>query len=422
MSEKENMIQMSYIEDKNGTRAEIVDAAARAKAAANEAAVNSLSEEIDGLFASGESTNVFNGVFLDGYMKLTGAVSETEGEYKHTEHIEVKSTTFIVTADSGTNKRRMNVPLRFVTAFDANKNVLSSYGLQNAGSETFIDGDPANATIITLDPSVKYIVLSVYNPPKYENISVSFDVSAINYEPYGSGAATGKLKEEFLPDNIKTQYLAKYLRGKTVAVFGDSIMYGAGNGSSGAVDILAQKYCMIVKKYCVSGASMGVRTDDPSYTVDEGHHIAKQVRDAIAAGITPDLIVFNGGANDIGAEIQIGEMSKVYTAPGSESNFADGFETVAYLLTKNFVGIPIIYMRAHNMSSRPYDSQVEYGELGNRIAEKWGIHNVDMYIRMNTQIEEYQTKYLADFTHPNKDGYERYYIPALEGCIFSEFV
>lgn len=166
---------------------------------------------------------------------------------------------------------------------------------------------------------------------------------------------------------------------------------------------------------------MGVRTDNPQYTVDEAHHIAKQVRNAIAANIKPDIIIFNGGTNDIGGQIPIGTMSEVYTRPNTESYFADGFETVAYLLMTNFVGVPMIYMRAHNMSSRSYAGQISYGELGNQIAEKWGIRTVDMYKRMNTQLADYRTAYLADYTHPNAAGYNKYYIPAIEDFVFCEF-
>ena len=356
-------------------------------------------------------------------MNTSGRVV-ADDTYSHTDYIEVKGTTFIATADFKTNGNRVNIPIRFLTAFDADKNVLADYGLQRVGAEnTYIDGNPANAVVTTLNSNVKYMVLSIYSATsKYENISVSFDVTAVEYEPYGTSANAGKLKEEFLPDNIKTQNLAKYLSGKTVAVFGDSIMYGEGNNGVGAVDMLAEKYSMNLEKYCVSGATMGVRTDDEAYTVDEVHHIAQQVRNAISAGITPDLIIFNGGANDAKQGITISEMTEVYTIPTSESYFADGFEMVAYLLTKNYVGVPTIYMRAHNMSSRTYTTQITYGELGNKIAEKWGIRNIDMYIRMNTQLAEYQTQYLADYTHPNRVGYEKYYVPALEDFIFSEIV
>lgn len=364
------------------------------------------------------SKNLFNGNLSTGFMNLSGGINASATDYKYTDKIAVLGTTFIVTADNIVNGRRMNVPLRYLTAFDENENALSTYGQQNVSSNTYINTDGVN--IITLDQSVKYIVLSIYKPTdKYTNISVSFDTSAIDYVPYGDEY---KIKRTALPDEIKEYILRNYLGGKTVAVFGDSIMYGAGSDSKGAVDILAEKYDMTVAKYCVSGATMGVRTDDPSYTVDEAHHIAKQVRNAISASVKPDLIVFNGGTNDIGGQIPIGTMSEVYTQPATESYFADGFETVAYLLKKNFVGVPMIYMRAHNMSSRSYTGQIEYGELGNQIAEKWGIRNVDMYIRMNTQLAEYRTLYLADYTHPNNAGYNKYYVPALEDFIFRELV
>ena len=381
--------------------------------------------EVDKMFAYDESPNVFNGNLNDGFMHINGRVT-ADANYQHTDFIEVKNKTFIITADYIINERRVNVPLRFVTAFDADKNVLSTYGLQQVGADnSYIDDNPANALIITLDERVKYMVLTIYKPAnKYNNFSISFDVSAIQYIEYGLRERSDKLKEELIPynRNIKKECLAEYLKGKTIAVFGDSIMWGEGGTPMATGDILAEKYGMNLEKYCASGSTMGIRTDNPAYTVDEIHHIAKQVRNAIADGIKPDFIIFNGGTNDISCNLPLGEMSTVYTQPTTEAYFADGFETVAWLLTKNFVDVPIIYMRPHNMSSRTYDGQISYGELGNKISDKWGIHKVDMYVRMNTQLEEYRTKYLIDYTHPNRDGYETYYVPALENYIFEELM
>lgn len=306
---------------------------------------------------------------------------------------------------------------RKILFYDENKNAItSSYRT-----------DETPASVIPIDNSYKYVRFSWFYTSS--NVIVCDSSALLPYEPYEIRAKDGinfvnsetltAIEKQF-GGNSKEKAIREYLYGKTIAVFGDSIMYGAGSDSKGAVDIFAEKYGMVVNKYCVSGSTMGIRTDDPTYTVDEVHHIAKQVRSAITANIAPDIIVFNGGTNDIGGNIPIGEMTQVYTAPSSENVFANGFETVAYLLVNNFVGIPIIYMRAHNMSSRSYEGQINYGELGNKIAQKWGIRIVDMYKRMNTQLEAYRTLYLADYTHPNTAGYNKYYIPALEEFVFCE--
>lgn len=380
-------------------------------------AISTLNGSLDTIIEVTDSVNRFNGTLLDGYVNLSGA-SGSSGDYAHTEKIPVLGTSFVFTGSNIINGRRMNIPCRFITAYDDSGNILSAYGQQRVGSDnSFIDTDGVN--IITVDQSVKSVVLSVYKPSeKYTDVCVSFDTSFIDYVPYGEAT---KIKTSLLSDS-KYASIYTYLHGKTIAVFGDSIMYGAGNDSKGAVDLLAEKYGMTVAKYCISGSTMGVRTDSPSYTVDEAHHIAKQVRNAIADDISPDIIVFNGGTNDVGGGITMGTMSEVYTQPVTESYFADGFETVAYLLTNAFVGVPIIYMRAHNMSSRSYTGQVQYGELGNEIARKWGIATVDMYEKMNTQLEAYRTLYLVDYTHPNVAGYNKYYIPALEDYIMSALV
>lgn len=314
-------------------------------------------------------------------------------------------------------------------AFTPNARKILFYDANKTAITESYHSDETAAGVIQLNFDYKYIRLSWYSTST--NIVVADAATLPSYVPYEIVAKGGvnylnedtKAKiQQMIGTGGKSTDITSFLNGKTIAVFGDSIMYGAGSNAKGAVDLLAEKYGMIVNKYCVSGSTMGIRTDDPQYTVNEVHHIAKQVRNAIAASINPDIIVFNGGTNDIGGQIPIGTMTAVYTEPQSESYFADGFETVAYLLKKNFVGVPIIYMRAHNMSSRSYTGQIEYGELGNGIAEKWGICVIDMYKRMNTQLDEYRTIYLADYTHPNTDGYNKYYIPALEDFIFRELV
>ena len=114
----------------------------------------------------------------------------------------------------------------------------------------------------------------------------------------------------------------------------------------------------------------------------------------------------------------LGEISKSYTEPTSENSFSSGFERACYLLKTRFINSTIIYIRSHNMSSRLYDRQIAYGEQGIKIAEKWGIGVIDLYKYMNTQITDYQIKYLSDYTHPNELGYNSFYVPSLEKYLY----
>ena len=70
------------------------------------------------------------------------------------------------------------------------------------------------------------------------------------------------------------------------------------------------------------------------------------------------------------------------------------------------------------MSSRTYDGQIKYGELGIKIAEKWGFGVVDIYKSMNTQLESDKNKYLNDYTHPNALGYDTFYIKGIENWLY----
>ena len=377
-------------------------------------AINDILDNVDTLAKKaiyGIGFNKFNPATTEnGYIQNNAGQVTSSDTYFTSDFIDVSKFT---------NGYAFSPKARKICFYDENKNSITS---------SYI-GDETQASVLTLNSAYKYMRLSFYYTST--NIIVADSLTVPTYQPYEiiaydgvnylNSETTAKV-QQMVGEGGKSSQIATFLNGKTVLVFGDSIMHGAGNNDNGIADLLSDKYGTISADYSVSGATMGVRTDDPQYTVDEVHHIAKQVRNAIAASVSPDLIIFDGGTNDIGGEIPIGTMSEVYTQPSAENYFANGFETVAYLLMKNFVGVPIIYMRAHNMSSRSYAGQVSYGELGNQIAEKWGIRIVDMYKRMNTQLAEYRTAYLADYTHPNAAGYNKYYIPAIEDFVFDELV
>ena len=340
--------------------------------------------------------NRCDGVLLDGYMDRYGTVN-TESEYWHTNPIVVDGATMMmVSALSGDGVSQTGRTVRYVTAFDAEGRVMPE-----ASTETVASG-----TALPVSEGVHHIVLSVSKGGTFERMQVEEGGTITAYEPYRCYIPLDEVEELGHP-----ALLRNVLAGKTVAVFGDSIMRGDGNNGVAVGDMLAERYGMAVYKYAVSGAVMG-KYEDRS-------HIADQVNNAVAAGIAFDYIVFNGGTNDIMLEngapcCDLGNISSDYAGAYDEATFSGGLETAAYQLHTKYPTATLVYMRAHNMASRDYTLQRDYGERAKEICEKWAIGVVDMYAKMNTCLPAGQTKYLADSTHPNAAGYSEKYLPALE--------
>ena len=119
--------------------------------------------------------------WLDGFMNLNGVINGTD--YFHSNKIPTNGNTSFVFTATNVYNNRVNVSLRFVTMFDENGNVLSSKGLQNAGSNNLIS--KYGATVISIPDNVSYIVISLYKATLYRDAMLSFDVSKTDYEEYG---------------------------------------------------------------------------------------------------------------------------------------------------------------------------------------------------------------------------------------------
>lgn len=106
----------------------------------------------------------------------------------------------------------------------------------------------------------------------------------------------------------------KNLSGKKVLVFGDSIMYGSGNGGFGVGEYLEKDLKMVCKKYAVGGARVGYKAGKS--------WVPEQVAKAIEEGAEADYIIFDGFTNDCniseGAtepDVPLGEILPGYEFP-----------------------------------------------------------------------------------------------------------
>lgn len=365
-------------------------------------------ELVDGIVTESKTSffkpgkNLFDGISYSGYINTSG-VFGVSGTYVYLKRIKTKGLSAVIwSGQSSDGVTRTGRTARFVTAYDANNNVLTAHSVENVKQ------------YIVPDPIVAYVILTFSTSSfSASSFQVESGTTITNYEYYYN-----KIAPEYLLFS-KTEFLKRMLQGKKVAIFGDSIMWGAGSSGVALGELLAQKYGMIVYKYAISGAVMG---QSPTKS-----HIADQVSAAIATGIVFDFIFFNGGTNDSYEtdnvpKCPLGVITTDYTSVLDETTFSGGFEKVAKLLCDSFPYALKAYVRPHNMASRPYDNQITYGENGLKICDKWGFGYIDMYKTMNTWLSYYQTKYLSDSTHPNLIGYTDKYLPEAEKFLFNVLI
>lgn len=274
---------------------------------------------------------------------------------------------------------------------------------------------------------------------KYPNRSVGYttDISSSD-----SDLSTVAYYGYFIPDTYYRLYPDAYvtrdefgylltelnlyhqLKGKYVLGFGDSIMYGAGNDDMSVTQIIAEKYGMHYTDYSVKGAAVGNRSGRG--------HIPDQVRKAISAGKKADLILFNGGTNDMNhtslGTINSGcDMSSI-----KEATYTDGMEKMLWMMTENWKNTPIIYIRAHNMDLGSDEKERLFGDRGIAVAEKWGAAAIDLYndSYLNTENIQMANRYTlldpdynyeGDSIHPTALGYAEFYLPPITDVLSLTF-
>lgn len=222
-----------------------------------------------------------------------------------------------------------------------------------------------------------------------------------------------------LLDNETIEYLLseidalRILKGKTVLTFGDSIMYGNGNDGVGIAELLAERYETETIDYSKGGSTFG--------TAQGREQISDQILRSIANNDKADIILLNGGTNDM-RKVQCAEISDdfLYKSHGREY-FCNGMEYALGLLRDNYKDIPLVYIRAHDMTFSLERNELHYGRKSLDICEKWDIMAADVFsdTDFNTHKEDMKYKYTyrsktspyGDSVHPNRMGYYKYYVP-----------
>lgn len=210
---------------------------------------------------------------------------------------------------------------------------------------------------------------------------------------------------------------------QTIAVFGDSILYGSGNNGVGVGEYLCRELGCKMVKYCVGGARVGYQ---------EGKNwLVEQVRQAIADGISPAAILFDGFTNDCYKtdgkrfDVPLGERGAVKDIADLKKtdDFSVCFEGIVNAFRTHFPDAKVVFVRPHRMGRREIEAQIEYGERAAEICRDYGVAVADIFGKsaLDTFDATMRDTYTCDSygwgrgdaTHPNAAGYERFYLPLI---------
>ncbi|MCS8604466.1 SGNH/GDSL hydrolase family protein [Lactiplantibacillus pentosus] len=218
------------------------------------------------------------------------------------------------------------------------------------------------------------------------------------------------------------------LRGKLLYAFGSSIVNGHLANTSFVEDIARDNH-MLYRKFAVNGAT--TRTSDDN-------NILAQIK--AAPSTTPDFVIFDSWANDAYPEIaddpkQFGEITTGFTESLDSTTYCGGLETICKTLLTKYPGAQFILLATHKTPARQLYVQEKMYQAAVEICHKWSFNLVDLYNAgsFNTFIKEYQYNYSYDTvdnnggnyayggsgTHPNADGYRRFYDPIITNTLKS---
>lgn len=208
------------------------------------------------------------------------------------------------------------------------------------------------------------------------------------------------------------------LYGKKITCTGNSITAATHSvPGHGYVEQIADAHGMTVDNHAIWGA-----------IIPQGHPRANGditdigcIHDTLdSMDADADIVVMSGSINDCEYYSDasfLGEITGDFSGDLDLTTFYGALEDMCKKALQKWAGKPIIYVIEHRMTLDNTTYGQYYLKLHKAIVKvmnKWGISIVDLFndcpsLNYN---EGYKTKYTTgDGTHPNYEGYERFYVP-----------
>lgn len=209
------------------------------------------------------------------------------------------------------------------------------------------------------------------------------------------------------------------LAGKTLYVAGDSIAYGKGS-AGGYGKCIADRYGMQLINEAVDGATLATLVPD---NVNGGYRtsIGMTVKSSTELE-KADYILLEGGVNDAWNNAKLGALNGSFAPAFYSGDTIGTLEAMLDDLTKKHSDKRVAYVFPHSglfASSENWYKTYKPAILA--ALKKWGVPYVDIEECAPPMgahgVSELSDKYTLDGTHPNKAGYERFYMEPIAALL-----
>lgn len=299
-----------------------------------------------------------------------------------------------------------------IVQYDADKNILVP-----RVSKSTIAADNQN-TWLTLDVNTAYIRVSVNRNVKGDGTTVLTPLTDIKLAVYYKEDAVksyveygGVSSESYMIRRDKVNGLEP-LRSKKIVYDGDSIAESRSDNGGGYAKLIADYTGGFYANQAVGGARLCANS--------ERHSVVNNLENLPKDG---DLYCFQGGINDFWGNTAIGECTSDFTGAVDSSTICGAMETIFRYALTNFVGKPICFVITHKVQNTFYSKNTngntfkDYRDAMVKVCEKYSIPYYDAFYEsgLNGWNTAQNNAYFSngDGTHPNADGYKRYYMPQL---------
>ena len=254
------------------------------------------------------------------------------------------------------------------------------------------------------------------------NIALADKVNKVN----GKGLSTNDLT-----DDLKTSYdnavikahthtntialnsVSNEFDGKKILIVGDSIMYGF-LWEGGFKNLIEEKYpSAMVLNNAVTGTTLS------------NNQIFTQIVSALDAGFVPDIILMDGGGNDMLQNFAMGKL-KDNPSDFDITTVLGALETLFATLITNHPTIKTYFMGIYQLSQSSGDGanvpyyleQLDWWNNIKSCCVKYGIPYIDMFSSgtINGANAGHVATYVIDNIHINEAGYRRLF-PIIESAI-----
>lgn len=127
---------------------------------------------------------------------------------------------------------------------------------------------------------------------------------------------------------------------------------------------------------------------------------------------SPDIILFEGGVNDMMRNVKLGEITNSYSA-GKNVKFCDALEYMFKYFKNKFPSARMIFTSIHRLSSMDVNLQNAWWELTSETCTKWGVEYIDLYSLVNANV------ITGLDLHPDENVHKKYYTPIIDDVLSS---